>query len=77
MVVSEDLFVDGERSFAQGKRFGGVADGREKARQIATPAVRVGMLRAEHLLADRQRALMDLPGRSEVPLVVMRPQSLR
>src|SRR5262245_44686978 len=59
MVGAKNLFVGTECGFTGTQRFARVAGGNQHAGEIATRATRMGMLGAERLLADRQRALKE------------------
>jgi hypothetical protein len=57
MIFSENFFVACEGGFAESKCIGGVASGHKKARKIATHAICVWMLGADHF-RGRQCALV-------------------
>jgi hypothetical protein len=69
MIFSERFFVGRESGLAGPECFGRIAFGEEQAREIVTPAIRIrGMLGAEHLLVDRQRALVERSRRRQIAL---------
>ena len=70
MVFSESFFVGRESSLAVRERFRGIAVCQKHAREIVTARGCIGMLGAEHLLEDRQRALEERPRPRKIALVV-------
>jgi hypothetical protein len=68
VIFSESFFVGRESGLAELECFGRIAAGQEQAPKIVTHAIRVRVLGAEHLLADRQRALVERPRPRKIAL---------
>src|SRR5258708_5508122 len=70
VILPESLFVGGKSCLAERDRLRRIPDGQQQAREIATHAMRVRVLRTERLLEDRQRTLDERLRSRQVALVL-------